>query len=226
MRRREMAGGWGKRVLRNIYNLNPFCLEDLELEGRWEMPRLRPSSSIPEALFPWDERNKWKEGDGAIHFYCEDREFETCWLKAAQWPHVPPAVTRAGVAIAPDFSLYWDLPKPTQIWNSYRSKLLGALWQGLGVEVIPNASWSDADSFEWAFDGMPVGGTVAIATCCLNSEEERSRFLAGFEEMLRRCQPDTVLVYGAGFKGELERRANVRRYQSRLTQIYERRKAG
>lgn len=223
-RRRDIPGSWGARIARNLYNLNSFCLDWLQFTGPYDMPQMQPCYVVPENLFPYDERNKYR-GEGAIHFYCEDAEFESVWLRANQSPHMPAVVYRAGVAIAPDFSLYHDLPTPTQIWNSYRSKLLGALWQQLGIEVIPNASWSNEASFEWAFDGMPVGGSVAIATSNIHIPEEREMFMAGFEELIRRCQPDTVLVYGAGFRGQLEAIANVRRYQTRLTQIHNQRKA-
>lgn len=222
-RRRAIPGSWGDRIARNIYNLNSFCLNWLEFAGAYDMPVLKPCYTVPEKLFPFDERNKWKTGEGGIHFYCEDAEFESVWLRANRHPHMPAVVQKAGVALTPDFSLYTDYPRATQIWNVYRSRLLGALWQQQGIQVIPSVVWGDEGSFDFCFDGLPVGGAIAVSTAHV-SKAEQEGFLVGFDEMLQRCQPDTVLVYGRGLKGQLEQRANVRRYDSRLTQIYQERK--
>lgn len=226
-RRRGMTGSWGTRIARNIYNLNTFCLGWLEFEGCWDMPKLKPSLTVSHDLFPWDERNKWKPGDGAIHFFCEDGEFESVWLRASTYPHVPAVVQKAGCCLTPDFSLFTDYPLVTQIWNVYRSRLLGALWQHCGVDVIPTVVWGDRQSFTWAFDGLPQGATLAVSTGHI-AKHEQEGFLAGFEEMVQRCEPTTVLVYGRGMRGQLEAIApNVRRYDSRLTQIAkQRRNAG
>lgn len=222
-RRRQANGSWGKRIARNIYNLNSFCLDWIGFEGQYNMPKLRQSSAVPENLFPWDERNKWKPGEGGIHFWCEDCEFESVWLRANQYPHVPAVVRQAGIATTPDFSVFTDYPVATQIWNVYRSRLLGAIWQYQGIEVIPSVVWGDSRSFEWCFDGLPTGGTLAIATTHV-AKSEQDGFLLGFQELLKRCEPDTVLVYGRGLKNKLEELANIKRYDSRLTQIYKQRR--
>lgn len=90
-------------------------------------------------------------------------------------------------------------------------------------EQHKSGTFTDRSSFDFCFDGLPKGGVFAVATTHVH-KSEYAGFLLGFNEMLERCQPDTVLVYGRGLKGELERRANVRRYDSRLTQIYEQRR--
>ncbi|MGG6295287.1 DUF4417 domain-containing protein [Leptolyngbya sp. AN02str] len=223
-RRRMIDGSWTARIARNHYNLNTFCfMWGIRFVGEFGMPELRPCDAVPESIFPYDERNKWKPEDGAIHFYCEDCEFENVWLRANRYPHMPAVVQKAGVVLTPDFSLFTDFPVATQIWNVYRSRLLGAIWQHQGLQVIPSVVWGDRASFAWCFDGLPVGGTLAVSTGHV-AKHEQAGFMAGFEVMLERCQPDTVLVYGRGMKGQLEAIANVRRYDSRLTQIYEARK--
>jgi hypothetical protein len=75
------------------------------------------------------------------------------------------------------------------------------------------------DSFEFCFDGLPIGGVFALTANCF-SKDEYPLFLDGFKEFLARCQPDTVLVYGRGLKGILEQlHPDIRRFDSRLTQI-------
>ena len=66
--------------------------------------------------------------------------------------------------IAPDFSLYRDLPTPLNIYNCWRNKVLMAYYQSQGIDVIPNVSWSDETSFSWCFDGLPINSVLAVST--------------------------------------------------------------
>lgn len=226
MRRRNKPGSWQRRIFKNYYNLNTFAYSRFRFVGKYDFPALSVCDAVPEKFFPYDERNKWKQGDGAIHFYCEDIEFESVWLRANRHPHVPAVIRHAGVALSPDFSIYTDFPVATQIWNVFRARLLGALWHSEGIDVIPSVSWGLPESFEFCFDGLPIGGTFAVATTYVNDAEERRFFLEGFKEFIRRCQPDTVLVYGRGLRHEIESmHSNIRRYDSRLTMLYEAKKA-
>ena len=98
----------------------------------------------------------------------------------------------------PDFSTYTDFPKAVQIWNHYRKHWLGAYWQSNGITVIPTISWSDESSFDWCFDGEPVGGAVAVSSVGTQmNATARVLFLAGYKEMLERLQPSQILFYGS-----------------------------
>lgn len=66
-----------------------------------------------------------------------------------------------------------------------------------GIKVIPTISWSDESSFEWCFDGEPVGGTVAISSVgTQNNKTAKELFLNGYNEMMKRLEPETVIFYG------------------------------
>ena len=100
--------------------------------------------------------------------------------------------------MSPDFSTYTDFPKAIQIYNHYRKHWVGAYLQEAGIQVIPTISWSTPDSFEWCFDGEPEGGTVAVSSVgVMNSKEKIALFLAGYEEMVRRLHPETIIFYGS-----------------------------
>jgi hypothetical protein len=66
------------------------------------------------------------------------------------------------------------------------------------MQVIPSVNWSTEESYDFCFEGLPSGGTLAITTMEISSKDKLGRqlFLAGFEEMLQRCEPDLLLVYG------------------------------
>ena len=74
---------------------------------------------------------------------------------------------------------------------------MGAYLQENGVNVIPTISWSTPDSFEWCFDGEPIGGVVAVSSVgAANSKVKKALFLAGYNEMMDRLQPEVVLFIG------------------------------
>lgn len=84
-----------------------------------------------------------------------------------------------------------------QIYNHYRKHWLGAYWQDHGITVIPTISWSDYSSFDWCFDGEPVGGMVAVSSVgTQNNPVTRELFITGYREMMDRLEPSTVIMYG------------------------------
>lgn len=100
--------------------------------------------------------------------------------------------------MTPDFSLYTDFPKVLQIYNHYRKMWLGALWQSYGYKVIPTIAWSDKDSFDWCFDGVPKGTTVAVSSVGTQRNKNTKRaFIGGWNEMLKRLEPETVIFHGS-----------------------------
>ena len=90
-----------------------------------------------------------------------------------------------------------DMPLPIKIWNVYRSRLIGQIMQRYGIEVIPTLSWGDADTFDFAFEGLPVNSVVSVSTVgVLNDSESLAIWKAGMDEAIRRLKPSAVVVYG------------------------------
>lgn len=99
--------------------------------------------------------------------------------------------------MTPDFSLYMDYPKAIQIYNHYRKHWIGALLQAWGINVIPTIAWSDKESFEWCFDGSPIGATVAVSSVGTQRRQEtKQAFLEGWFEMCERLKPETIIFHG------------------------------
>ena len=97
---------------------------------------------------------------------------------------------------SPDFSFYEGMPLATRIWQVYRSRSLGWWLHVNGFEVIPSVGWNGQDSFNWCFDGLPVGGTVAVSTtgCCF--ADGWQCFTDGYRAMIGRISPTQALVIG------------------------------
>ena len=71
-------------------------------------------------------------------------------------------------------------------------------WQGQGIKVIPTICWSDDSSFEWCFDGEPVGGVVAVSSVgTQNSRAAKAAFLRGYEAMCERLCPSKIIFYSS-----------------------------
>ena len=61
----------------------------------------------------------------------------------------------------------------------------------------PNVRWGDERTFETAGLGVESGKTIAVGTHgCIKTVEGRKMFIAGFDYVINRLKPKTVLVYG------------------------------
>ena len=79
----------------------------------------------------------------------------------------------------------------------------------MGLTVIPSICWSDENSFDWCFDGEPIGGTVAVSSVGTQKAlETKQLFLLGYSETLDRLKPEKILFFGdvpEGCNGNIER---------------------
>jgi hypothetical protein len=89
------------------------------------------------------------------------------------------------------------MPLALQIESVYRNRAIGYWLQSNGIKIVPNIRWADERTYEFAFDGVSCGGTVAVGSHgYIKSNADRGYFLRGFDEMLRRLRPDNIVVYG------------------------------
>ena len=85
-----------------------------------------------------------------------------------------------------------------QKWATYQGKAIGVWLQKEGVEVIPNVRFADERSYDFCFDGVEKNSTVAIGTYgCIKRLMDRAYFEKGLQQMVKRLQPQTIIVYGA-----------------------------
>ena len=136
-------------------------------------------------------RNRENKG---VHFFVDDYQFNRLWTSVDRYI---PMLAEFQYVMTPDFSTYTDFPRAVQIYNHYRKHWVGAYLQEAGICVIPTISWSTPDSFEWCFDGEPIGSTVAISSVgCMNSAERKRLFVTGYHEMVKRLHPEKIIFYG------------------------------
>ena len=179
---------------RNYENANKALYAGV---GQYGIPRLEPLSAddLPDVWLGFNYAKTAKNtADKGLHFFVDDYQFMRVWEKPDMYLDM---LRRFDTVCTPDFSTYVDFPKALQIYNHYRKHWLGAYWQENGIKVIPSISWSDAESYEWCFDGEPEGGVVAVSSVGTRKTPEAcSLFLGGYCEMVRRLKPAAVLFYG------------------------------
>lgn len=181
-----LPGNFDKHNLFELHNSsNEYGIPELRLETEVELPK---------GLVPYTHLIRTQDGykDLAMHFFLDDYRFETTWSLPDQTYQ---RVKRAEIALTPDFSLYSNMPRAIQIYNTYKSRWVGKFWQNRGMIVIPTVSWGEVDTFDFCFLGIPETSPVAVSTVGINAENI-DLFLAGYYTMLGIIKPRFVICYG------------------------------
>mgnify|MGYP004477085957 FL=1 len=203
----------------NFENLDKFIFPGV---GKYGIPQIEPVEAYPHGEFiPMNFMRSEKSLQGKImHCFTDDYQFARFWNTPDRYIE---KLSQFAAVCAPDFSTYTDMPLAMQIYNHYRKHWLAAYWQLNGITVYPTISWSDANSYEWCFDGEPRGGIVAVSSVGTQKDKESQRlFLRGYEEMMKRLEPSWVIFYG---KVPEECDWNVIRIPAYYEKIVQRRKA-
>lgn len=177
-----------KRFIDNFKHTNYVT----SYSGKYDMPLMKIQHfEISNDITSFNEREKTK----GLHFFIDDYQFQRLWNNPLAYIDL---LKKYDFVCSPDFSLYLDMPKALQMFNTYKKQFLSVLFQEFGINVLPTVSWSDKDSFDFCFDGIPRRSCVAISTVgSLRTEESKRIFDDGFNEMISRINPPKILWYGS-----------------------------
>lgn len=176
----------------NAYNLSEY--DRVNAVGDYDIPRLDPVDYAPKDLIPFNYMLTSNDYDSGVHFYVDDYQFERIWNCPDEYLD---KISNFDCMLTPDFSLYMEMPIAMQIWNTYRSRLIGQMAQRRGITVIPTVSWCRDNSFDFCFDGLPERATLSVSTIGIKKEDYNfGVWKDGMDEMLLRLQPKRLLVYG------------------------------
>lgn len=168
-------------------------------DNYYGFPTLSGTQTVGDKLARFCDWRDIKDPENYIaHFYYDDYKFISAWREPDKYID---RLKRFKAVIAPDFSLYTDFPIALQILSCYRRQWCGAYWESLGLDVIPDVVWGTKKSFKFCFDGIPKHSTVAVSTVGVKADkdwnnETDSLFRDGYNEMLKRLEPTTILFYG------------------------------
>lgn len=175
----------------NIHNI--YMNKNLE-----DFPLIKRQSIEVCSIVPFNLINSNQDFDNGIHFFIDDYQFERVWHNPIKYIEV---FRKYKFILSPDFSLYRDMPEPLNIWNTYRSRVLGSYYQEQGIKVIPTVSWSNERSFDYCFKGIEKGSIVAISNQgVLKIKENLEFFYKGFYEMIKKLDPAIIVIYGEKIK--------------------------
>lgn len=69
--------------------------------------------------------------------------------------------------------------------------------------MIPTVNWGDENTFDFCFLGVPKGSTVAVSTYMVSEHgnhcDQKEFFMKGYNEMLRRIEPERIVCYNTPF---------------------------
>lgn len=174
-----------------MFNLHLVDATDC-LGGVW--PPIRPSEAIPRRLTTFYPKTAKDNPDAFCHFFIDDYRFERVWSNPERYLDV---LRHYSGAIMPNFSTYHIMPLPMQWWNMYRNRMLAYYWQENGIDVIPLLQCGDPRTYDYAFEGMPIGGTYAIMNNGLVQDKENLfYFLESLEVAISAVRPDLLVAYG------------------------------
>ncbi len=184
----------------NFRNNPLFLRNEFDTSGKWQMPLIKTQFidlsgieliSISDAKYN-DSKTNRKKG---LHFFVDDYKFESTYRNPEK---LLEKISQYTFACTPDFSTYANMNYWRQLESVAHSRWCGAFWQSQGVLTIPTITWSTPASYDFCFDAVESGCIVAISMIgCKRSKEQ---FLDGYNEMLRRIEPSSILCFGVPFK--------------------------
>ncbi len=163
--------------------------------GRYEIPIIEKEIfEIPKRWIGFNEIKTVKERKCGVHFFLDDYQIERIWRTPELYID---KLLQFDCVLTPDYSLYTDMAIATQIYNTYRNRLVGQILQDNGIKVIPTVSWGKPNTFDFCFDGIEEGSLVAVSTIGVKKRKQSTEiWLAGMNEMKERIKPSAILVYG------------------------------
>ena len=173
-------------------------------DNYYGIPCMEPTEVIGDKFLRFCDWHEIQNPSEYIaHFFYDDFKFMAAWRDPDRYI---PRLREFKAVVCPDFSSYSDFPRALQILAAYRRQWCGAYWQYLGLDVIPDVQWGREDSYDWAFLGIPKNSTVAISSLGVKRNkdfngENDSLFKKGYDEMMNRLEPTTVLWYGKVIDG-------------------------
>ena len=176
-------------------------------KGKWEIPiipRFEPHSGDFDdlLLIGFDKTHLEDQNhlDRMVHFFLYDYRFERVWKSPDSDIE---KLARYRAVFSPDFSMYLEMAPVMKLYNVFRNRWCGAYWASKGIRVIPTVNWGDESTFDFCFEGIEKGSVVAVSTYMAsehgNRRDQKDWFMAGYNEMLRRIEPEKIICYNTPF---------------------------
>ena len=179
---------------KDVYNA--FLFEGAKYKGFYEFPEIKATFDIPNKLIKFSKAmlSSTKDYNQWVHFYEEDDKFYRLWRNPERYLK---KLKEFNGVVLPDFSLYRNIPLAKQLDNILNSRAIGNWLQNNGVKVIPNIRFGDYRTYRCSCDGIARHCVIAVGSHgTMKHKRDREIFISGFEYVITRLQPTTVILYG------------------------------
>jgi len=179
---------------------NPlFMRNNFETMGKWGLTLIKKQEiSFDDIMLVAcsDTRANDKEENKSkgVHFFVDDYRFQGIYDNPER---TLTRYSQYSFLLSPDFSTYTDMDLWRQLESVAKNRWVGAYWQSKGLTVIPTISWGFSQSYEFCFDGVEKGSTVAVGM--IGCKQSKLNFMRGYNEMLRRIEPEKIICFGDPF---------------------------
>ena len=192
---RERDGYFGDERERTYKSANFDRYDESRTAGFYQMPIIKACDFVPTDLIGFNYAKTAQKADCGIHFFIDDYQFERVWNRPNENIE---RLKKYQCVLTPDWSLYMDMPMALKIWNVYRSRLIGQIFQDAGLIVIPTLSWAEPETYKFCFDGIEKNGTVAVSTVgVMRDKHSRRAFRDGMEAAIDHIAPKNIILYGS-----------------------------
>lgn len=197
------------------YRTSPMFLRNqFSGSGMWSIPiipKFVPSSEDLDGLrligFDKVKSGKDEHYKRMVHFFLYDYKFEDIWINTEKYVEI---LGRYSAVLTPDFSMYLEMNPVLQLYNTFRNRWCGAYLADKGLRVVPTVNWGLENRFDFCFNGIEKGSAVAVSTYMVtahdNHSDQKEFFLKGYNEMLKRIEPELIICYHYPFP---EMRGNI-----------------
>ncbi len=184
---------------RNILKCsNIHLMEKMRFTEAMGIPILAPNNaSVTDIeLYSYSNRNKHNKNPWGIHFFQHDYTFINAITTNLE--KTTKSIINCNLIFAPDLSLYVNLPTEfVNIEHIYLSRFAAAYWQLCGLNVIQTASWGNANSFKYAFEGLAENSTTAVCGIGHNfCKSAKKLWNCAIEKLIEQKSPTELIVYG------------------------------
>ena len=161
-----------------------------------EIPILQPyNGSLNIDFYPYTDHNKLSGENQALHFFIYDDKF-----RYAVWNRLEETTFKLSkfyALLTPDFTIYVDKPSFYALQATFMTRFVGAYWQQCGYNVIPTASWGNADTFDFCFKGLPKNSPIAVGGLGLKSNPGAlDLWHYGLLKLEETVSPSVIIIYG------------------------------
>jgi hypothetical protein len=184
---------------KDVRHLESYFYNEYFTDGKYDFPVIKKQKidliDLELIRYSSTTKNETSADDATVHFFEYDDRFDEIWRNPSAYLD---KLRQYKQVMTPDFSMYTNIALALQIFNTFRTRWLGAYWQSHGFTVIPTVSWGDEWSFEFCFDGIPPGSVVAVST--MGCMDVKDAFMEGFSQMCKAIDPEVVICYAKPFE--------------------------